>query len=310
MKNQSPTNVTACAPASVANLGSGFDCIGLAIKGLSDRVIVSPLKNPGIVVEVAGGRDIPLEANRNTAGLAAMALFKMTKCKRGVRIKIEKGIPPGSGLGSSAASAVAAVFGINRLFKLGLSREELIVPAMHGEIASAGIAHADNVAPSLLGNIVVGSASLERFRIIRAPSTLYSIIALPSLRLDTRISRAVLPENIRLEDAARQWARVAFLIEGFFSDNDESLAVGLGDEIAEPARKKLIPNFDLIKKRAIESGAIGMTISGGGPAMFGLARGRATALKIVRDLKKALSGKAPGYQIFATTIDKEGVRFA
>lgn len=301
-------SVTARAPATIANLGSAFDCAGLAVNGPHDEVTARRISGSKIIIESISGYSVPLDPDRNTASVAVRSLLKMAGRRGGLALSIKKGIMPGSGLGSSAASAAAAVFAADRLLDLGFSREELVIPAMEGERVSAGEPHTDNVAPALLGNIIIGSSNFRKFDTIISPLELFCVIALPEISLDTKKSRRVLPKTVPLRVAAKQWSRVAFLVEGLLSGDEEAIALGLGDEIIESARKRLIPNFGLIKKISLESGAIGATISSSGPAMFALVSGKNKARKIAEALSRGLGQKSPGYRIFNASIDRKGTR--
>lgn len=296
------------APATIANLGSAFDCAGLAIDALHDEVSLREIKGKKVIIEYITGYDLPFEAEQNTASVAVSYMLKKLKIKKGIGIGIDKGIPPGSGLGSSAASSAAAVFGVNKLLKLGLKKERLIEFAMEGERMAAGVAHVDNVAPALLGNIVIGDSRRMIFRTIESPDRLNLVIILPDFSLNTKMSRKVLPKSIELSTGIKQWTNVAFLIEGLaFSDYD-SIAAGLGDEIIEPARKKLIPNFDRIKKCGMKNGALGVTISGGGPSVFAAVKGARAASILVKKLNALLKMTDVNYRIYKAVCDREGSR--
>jgi homoserine kinase len=306
-------SITASAPATIANIGPGFDCLGMAICGLSDRVTASLVSGNGVRIHSISGlcEGIPSDVRQNTAGLAVRTLLRAGGTRAGIALDIVKGIPPGSGLGSSAASAVAAVVAVDRLLCLGLAPEGLISFAMQGERASAGTPHADNVAPALLGGVtIVRSTSPMDVATVRPSAKLRAVVMLPNYRLDTRRSRAVLPAGLSLNLATRQWSNVAGLVAGFCLKDDALIARSLEDLVAEPARKKLVPNFACIKRCAIRNGALGCTISGSGPTIFALAKNAIIAERIAAAIKKELLGRHPEYDIFIAAIDRRGAYIA
>lgn len=305
-KNKS---IIAYAPASIANLGPGFDCLGLAVHGLGDLVKAELIEGSSLRISNMSGKadGIPLVAAKNTASVAVKALLKHIGVKIGISLEIEKGIPPGSGLGSSAASSAAAVFAVSELLKLKISKEELVSFAAQGEKASSGVAHADNVAPSLLGGFTIASPEKKTVK-IKVPQQLTMVLIKPHMTIETKRSRAVLPKNVSLALCSVQGSYVAGLVAGICLRDFSLIQTFLQDDILEPARKKLIPHFSFIKNLALEHGAIACSIAGAGPSMFVLAEGNGQATHISRVLKRELKNKKPGFDIWISRGDNQGAR--
>ena len=271
---------TAFAPASVSNLAVGFDLLGHPIPNAGDRVTVRRLASPGVVMgEVTGvAGPLPADPAANTAGAALLRLLADHAPSLGLEVSIEKGIPLGSGIGGSAASAVAAVVAANALLPEPLSAADLFPYALVGEAVASGAVHGDNVAPSLFGGLVlVRSAEPPDVVGLPAPPSLRSVVVLPALRLDTREARAVLPRTIPLSDHVHQSANLAGVIAGLFAGDFDLIRRSLADLIVEPHRAPLIPGFADVKAAALAAGALGCSISGGGPSIFAWCDGDASA---------------------------------
>lgn len=271
---------SAFAPASVGNIGVGFDLLGHAIEGPRDvaharRIEAREVRIEAIGGEVAGARTIPLEAARNTAGAALLALREALRLPFGFALRIDKGIPLGSGLGGSAASCVAALVAANALLDAPLPREALYPYALDGESVSSGSRHGDNVAPMLLGGAVLATPS--RLLPLRVPGWLHAVVVHPDQVLETRRSRAVLAEPYPLHDIVAHGAHLAQLVLGLERGDPELLRAGLRDILVEPRRAGLIPGFAQVKQAALDHGALGASISGGGPSAFAWFESRAMA---------------------------------
>lgn len=304
-------SVTAVAPATIANLGPGFDCLGMAIGGLKDRVKATIVDGKKVLISSMTGKcdGITSDVKKNTAGLAVLSMLKRLKVTEGISLDIHKGIPAGSGMGSSAASAAAAVWAVSTLLGLKLSKHELIEFAMEGERASAGTPHADNVAPAVLGGVTIVRSTKPLDVVSITPSRkLKTVIVHPRMELKTKSSRAVLPKSVELSKAVDQWSNVAGLVAGLCNRDIELVGRCMEDVIIEPARKRLIPQFDLIKKTAMDCGALGCTISGGGPSVFAIVSSREDAERLTRTLAGKLTNKQPGFDIFWAGIDTNGAR--
>lgn len=263
--------VTAFAPASIGNVAVGFDILGLGFNAIGDHVRASRTANPGVVISSITGiaRELPLAAEKNTAGMAVLAMLQAAQPGFGVELAIEKGIPLGSGLGGSAASAVAAVVAVNALLPRSFSRLELLKFAMQGEAVTSGAAHVDNIAPSLFGGLVL-TVGVEQpnVRQIPAPAAVRCVLVHPHMQLPTREARAVLSRTVPLSTVIWQSANLAGFIAGCFTNDLALLRESLQDVMIEPQRQALIPGFATVKQNALDSGALGCSISGAGPTMF------------------------------------------
>lgn len=304
----SKQSIKVFAPASVSNLGCGFDIFGLAIDRPGDEITVRWNKS-GItcIKKITGdsGR-LPLEANRNTAGVAVAAMLKQLGEKRGVDIIINKKMPLGSGLGSSAASAVAAAYAVNLLLGKPFSKSELIPFAMEGERIACGSAHADNAAPSMLGGIVL-VRSLQPLDIIElpVPKKLKVVVIHPHVEVLTKDARAVLKGNIPLKTAVSQWANTAALVAALYKNDFDLLGKAVTDYVAEPARAALIPSFYNVKEAALQSGALACSISGSGPSVFALCNGNEN--KIAAAMKKVFQKAGIKSEAYISAVNKRGV---
>ncbi len=300
-------------PATIANLSCGFDVLGLCLEGIGDEMIIRKSTEKGIRITKITGADLPLETEKNVAGVAALAICKeainRVSFEHGFEIEIHKKIKAGSGIGSSSASAAGAVFGINELLGNTFSRKELVHFAMKGEAVASGCEHADNVAPCLLGGftLVRGYEPLDVIR-IDSPSELYAVALHPHIEVKTSDARAVLNPMIPLKDAITQWGNVGGLIAGLYTNNYELIGRSLNDVIVEPLRKKLIPGFDTTKFAAIHNGALGAGISGAGPSIFALCKGQEIAEKVAIAMTEAHSITGIPSDIHISKINPIGVK--
>ena len=279
-------SVTVRAPCSTANLGPGFDVFGLALDAFYDEVTVTK-KGKGITI--VSSDNIPLNPNKNTAGLVANAMKKKKKLTGGIEIKIRKNVPPGFGMGSSAASAAACAIGINKLYNLKLNQNQLISYAGIGEKASAGSIHYDNVAASILGGfVIVNSDPLSVTRIV-APKDLILCVGIPKIKVPkkkTKVSRSVIPKTVKLSDSIRNLANAANIVAGFLNKDSNLIGKSVEDVIVEPARKHMIPGFNNVKNNALRAGAFGVTISGAGPSVIAFASKKQNLTKIGTSMKR------------------------
>ena len=262
---------TAFAPASVGNVAIGFDILGMAVDALGDRVTVSRSSQPGVRITAISGvpEELPLEAERNTAGRALMAMQEALKPGFGFEMQIQKGIPLGSGLGGSAASAVGAVVAANALLPQGVSKLELLKFAMQGEKVASGSLHVDNIAPSLFGGLVL-TVGIDHPRVkqIPVPAGIKSVIVHPHMFLSTKQARAILKRTVELSDFVWQTANLAGFISGCYTDDLDMIRASFQDVVIEPQRQALIPGFNDVRQAAMDAGALGCSISGAGPTMF------------------------------------------
>ncbi|MEN9846714.1 MAG: homoserine kinase [Pseudomonadota bacterium] len=292
-------SVTVFAPATVANVGSAFDVLGFAVAAPGDTVTVRRATTPGVTIsDITGDNGIlTTDSSKNTAGVSVLALLKHLESKDrrafgdiGVEISLTKGLPIGSGLGSSSASTVAAVVAANELCGAPLSREELLRFAMEGERVACGAAHADNVAPALLGGFVL-IRSYDPLDIVHlpTPSNAWVTVLSPSLELKTQDARKVLKRSVSLESAISQWGNVAALVAGIYQNDIALMGRALEDKIVEPERAQLIPGYAAAKRAALEAGASGCSISGSGPSLFALAQSEDIAHRVGAAMRKAFA---------------------
>ncbi len=264
-------SATAFAPASVGNVAIGFDILGFAVDALGDRITVTRSATPGVRITGSSGvvSDLPTEPEKNTAGCALIALNVAAQPDFGFEMHIEKGIPLGSGLGGSAASAVGAVVAANALLAEPLPKLELLKFAMQGEAVASGSLHADNIAPSMFGGLVL-TVGIDNPRVkqIPVPQGLQAVIVHPHMFLSTRQARAILKREVPMADFVWQTANLAGFISGCYTDDFDLIRECLNDVVIEPQRRQLIPGFSAVRAAAIAAGALGCSISGAGPTMF------------------------------------------
>ena len=303
-------SVSAYAPATVANVCCAFDVLGFAVDKPGDIVTVSKTDSPkNISIKSITGDNgkLPLDPKKNTASVAVQEFLNFLKIDTGISITIDKKMPLGSGLGSSAASSVAALFAINELFNKPLSREELLPFAIKAESIACGAAHADNVAPALFGGfILIRNNSPLDITQIPSPENLYSSIVHPKIEVNTRDARKILKQEIPLTKATKQWANIAGLIAGLYRSDYDLISRSLEDHIFEEHRKILIPGFDKIKKKALQSGALGCGISGSGPSVFALSTSEKEANKIAKNMSLAFTEEGVESNSFVSKINNTG----
>jgi homoserine kinase len=306
-------SVRAFAPATVANVVCGFDIFGFAVDAPGDEVVAHMRDEPGVSISLITGDAgrLPYEAVANTAGAAALALLAHLGTLYGVELEVHKRMPLGSGLGSSAASAVAAVVAVNALLSEPLCRAELLPFALAGEQVSCGPAavHADNVAPSLLGGFtLIRSTHPLDIVPLPTPPSLHCALAHPNLEVRTADARRVLPSHVPLEDAVIQWGNVAGLVAGLFCSDLALISRSLQDVIVEPVRASLIPGFDQVKRAALDVGALGCGISGACPTVFALCDSHESAEKAGDAMRAAFADAGLMSQVYVSGINRQGAR--
>ncbi len=302
-------SVEVFCPATVANVSCGFDVLGMALENVGDRMVITENVRKGINITKIVGQDIPLEAHRNVAGVAALEMLSALDVTIGFNIEIYKNIKSGSGIGSSAASSTGAVFGINYLLGNPLSRKELIPFAIKGEELASGVAHADNVAPALLGGftLVRSYTPLDVLK-LHTPKALFVTVIHPQIEIKTADSRDILKNRIPLKAAIKQWGNLGGLISGLYTEDYDLIGRSLEDVIVEPIRSILIPSFETVKIKSIESGALGCGISGSGPSIFALSKGIETAKKVAQAMDITYKYLGIDYDIYISPINSKGVR--
>ncbi|NLR58523.1 homoserine kinase [Chitinophaga polysaccharea] len=298
------------APGTVANVACGFDVIGLALDAPGDEMILRRSSEPGIRITAIHGADLPLEASRNVAGVAVQALLqKYERPDIGIEIEIFKKIHPGSGIGSSAASSAGAVVGVNHLLGEPFTKKQLVRFAMEGERLACGSAHADNVAPAILGGFtLVRSYRPLDITGLRTPEHLWVTVIHPQIEVKTSDAREILKQKVLMTDAIRQWGNVAALVAGLYQDDYELISRSLEDVIVEPVRAILIPAFHELKLKCKEAGALGGGISGSGPSVFMLSKGEENARKVAATMDSVYAPLGVDYKIYVSQINTAGVK--
>ncbi len=297
------------APATVSNIGCGFDIMGFAIEEPGDQVVIRISNNKGVKITVITGDNskLPYNPKLNTAGAPAISILKEYAPSLGVEIEIHKKMPFGSGLGSSAASAVASAFAMNHLLELNLSLDELLKFALEGEIIASGGIHADNVAPSLYGGFtLIRDYNPIDIIQIECPKDLYCTVIHPHIEISTKAAREILPKEIAINKAVTQWGNCSALVAGLLMNDYSLIGRSIKDVIIEPYRALLIPGYYQMQQAAVNSGALGCNISGSGPSLFALSRGRETAQKVGMAMLVELSNHNLEGDLYLSPINKEG----
>jgi homoserine kinase len=305
-----PTDATAFAPATVANVGIGFDILGHSVDAVGDRVRVRRIDQPVVRIRAVTGvaGEIPVEPKSNTAGRALQAMHAALDLGYGFEIDIDKGIPLASGMGGSAASAVAAVVAANALIEAPLPLLRLLKYAMEGEIVASGSAHVDNIAPCLYGGLVL-TVGIDHPRVkqIPVPPSLRCVLVHPHMHLGTREARAVLKSDVSRSDFVWQSANLAGFISGCYSNDLEMIRDSFNDVIIEPQRQNLIPGFKDVQRGAMSAGALGCSISGAGPTIFAWAE--VVHTEAVRAaMSAAFSNHGLKTDTWISTLDSAGAR--
>ncbi len=301
---------TAFAPASVGNVAIGFDILGFAVDALGDRVTVTRAQKQGVVITgikgIAG--KLPLEPERNTAGRALLAMHEALHPDFGFAMQIDKGIPLGSGLGGSAASAVGAVVAANALLPNPCSKLQLLQFAMQGEAVASGSLHVDNISPSLFGGLVL-TVGIDHPRVkqIPVPPDVRAVIVHPHMFLSTKQARAILKRTVDLSDFVWQTANLAGFISGCYTNDLDMIRASLEDVVIEPQRQALIPGFQEVRRASLEAGALGCSISGAGPTMFAWAPA-ASAAGVLEAMSREFARRSIQLDKWITEIRSEGAR--
>lgn len=295
-------------PATIANISCGFDVLGLALEAIGDEMIVQKTKEPGIRISKITGQSLPLETANNVAGVAGLAFLEESNYTGGFEIEIHKKIKAGSGIGSSAASAAGAVWAMNELLDKPFSPIELVKFAMQGEALASGVAHADNVAPAIYGGFTL-VRSYEPLDIIKinTPPELFASVIHPQIEVKTSDSRKILKTSISLKDGIKQWGNVGGLVSGLFLEDYDLIGRSLVDHIIEPIRSMLIPGFGDVKSKTMKAGALGTGISGSGPSIFALSRGKETAEKVAEAMRNVYLNIGVEYDVYVSKINTKGM---
>ena len=296
------------SPGTVANLVCGFDVLGLCLNEPNDLMEVKLLDQKKIIIHSADGYPLPLDPAQNTAGAPLIEMIEEVEGNIGFEVTIHKRIKPGSGIGSSAASASGAVVAANYLLGNIFTKEDLVRFAMFGEKVATGVKHADNIAPGIYGGITL-IRSIFPLDIVSIPAPqLYVTVVHPQIEVRTKDARQILRKEVLLKDAIKQWGNIAGLVAGFMKNDLDLIGRSLEDVIIEPVRSILIPGFDEVKNRCKEAGALGGGISGSGPSLFMLSKDEATAIVVETVMKDIYNTIGLDYHTHVTTINMEGVK--
>jgi homoserine kinase len=297
------------SPGSVTNLSCGYDILGFCLDKVGDTITITKTPEKGIIISSIDKYDLPTSIDENVAGIAAQAMISEVSIDYGIDIKIEKGIKPGSGIGSSAASSAGVVYAINKLIGSPFTNLQLIRFAMEGEKYVSGSYHADNVSPILLGGFTL-VRSIEELDIIKLPNPkdLIATIIRPEIELKTSDSRKVVKSKVTIDKMVRQSANLAAFISSLYTEDYELMSSSIVDEIIEPDRALLIPEYYNIKEISTKAGAIACGISGSGPAIFSLSKSSEVANDILNKMSSHFDSVNITYNGFVSIINSEGVK--
>ena len=297
------------APASIANLGCGFDIMGLALDEVGDILEMTASEGDGI--SIVNQTDVPLpdDIEENVITPVIRKFLEMTGQKAQIDVTICQKIYPGSGIGSSAASSAAAAYGMNELFDCPLSDDEMVICAMEGENLASGGYHADNAAPALLGGIILirGYEPLDIIQ-LPIPGNFYCAVVHPKIMVSTKAARSILPKAVPMHDAISQWGNVGGLVAGLYSGNIGLVGRAMRDAVAEPYRKQFIPGFDELRERILASGSMAMNISGSGPSVFSLSGKREIAHRAGEIMKEHFDARGIPCEVYVVKVTNKGAK--
>ena len=300
-------------PASLSNLGPGFDTLGLCLKDVGDVVEVCKSDKEGVAIfldDCGSKAGIPVDPFKNTAGVAALEVLKLLGATTGVDLYIKKGFTPGSGIGSSAACAAAAAWAVNVLHGTPLSKDDLLEAVLEGEAIASGAKHGDNALPALLGGLIlVSSQHPTEYRRISIDYPFFISLILPQIQVLTKKARAMLPATVPLKTAVFQASALGFMVDAFRAgDLAEVGRWMMQDQLAEPVRADLVPCYDSVKRAALGSGAFGCALTGSGPAMFAISEDEVTAKRIMQSMIEASNLHGISASGYITAPNEAGAR--
>lgn len=301
-------SVTVHTPATLSNLCCGFDILGMALQQPYDIITINETAGTEICIKHLDNYGLTTDPKQNIAGVVLEAMRSHLKSTQGFEIIIEKKIKPGSGIGSSAASAAGVAVAANAILQANFTQQQLVEFAMEGEVMASGSRHADNLAPCIYGGLVLirDTPSLDIIA-IDTPE-LYITIVHPQIEIKTSYARSILPKELPLKTAITQWANVAGLVTGFMQHDYSLISRSLKDVVAEPVRSPLIPGFDEVRERSMQVGALGGGISGSGPSLFMLSQTAEIASLVEKEMQSIYEKLGVEYKTYVTTIAKHGVR--
>lgn len=303
-------SVRVFAPGTVANMGCGFDVMGMTLNGAGDILTVSVSEGDGLVIENRSEVELPTDIDKNVITPAVRALMKEFGEPRMIEVIVESKIAPGSGIGSSAASSAAAVYALNEALGSPFSPEKLVEFAMEGEkLISGGTPHADNVGPAILGGVVL-MRGYEPLDIVRlpVPDNFFCSVVHPDIMVSTKDARAVLPHEIPMRTAVKQWGNVAGLVAGLALKDVYLIGRAMVDSVVEPHRKHFIPGFDELRAKVLEAGAIAVNISGAGPSVFAVSSDMDTASRVGEVMSRHFGDIGIGSDLYVGTVSNQGCR--
>lgn len=296
------------SPATIANLVCGFDILGLAVEEPYDHMTIERSEHPGIEIVHLDDYHLSTVPAENVAGGALLAMLEDVTDAPGIKLTIDKKIKPGSGLGSSAASAAGAVMAASKIIQQKFTQEDLIRYAMYGEKVASGVKHADNITPCLMGGVTL-IRSIKPLDIVPLNSPdLHITIVHPQIEVKTSDARQILKKEVPLKQAIKQWGNIAGLVAGFEKGDYALIGRSLEDGIIEPVRSILIPGFDQVKLLSKEAGALGGGISGSGPSLFMLSKDDATAREVEQVMKDVYTKIGIDFKTYVTKLNKEGIK--
>lgn len=300
--------ITVLAPATVSNVVCGFDCLGFALNEPCDLMTVRLIDERTVRIFHLDEFELPTETEKNVAGAALLSLLEAAVENIGFEVEITKKIKPGSGIGSSSASAVGAVVAANKLLNERFTLAELAEFALAGEFVASQGRHADNVAPCLYGGFVL-VRSTSPLDVVRLDfPEIFATVIHPQIEIKTSYARAILPKNVLLKDAINQWSNLGALVAALSKGDYELISRSLEDFIVEPVRKSLIPHFDALKTESLKAGALGGGISGSGPSFFMLSETIETANEVEKAMREIYSQTEIDFNIYVSEINSEGVK--
>ncbi|MBX3290599.1 MAG: homoserine kinase [Acidobacteria bacterium] len=300
-------DITIFSPATVSNVVCGFDCLGFSIAEPFDKLTIRKTDEQGIRIINNDDFGLPADPQMNVAGVAVLEMLRVAGIDQGLEITSTKSIKPGSGIGSSAASSCGAVVGVNELLGLGFSKRELVEFAMRGEMLASGARHADNAAPCIYGGFVLVRSAEPLDVVELSCPPLWVTVIHPQIEIKTAEARAILPVDVPLRSAVRQWSNLGAFVAALSSGDLDLLSRSMEDVIVEPVRKGLIPHFDEVMKAGRTAGAIGGGISGSGPSMFLLAENENTAVAIGQAIRNEYAVTGIDFNTYVSEIKRGGV---
>lgn len=301
--------VSVLAPATVSNVVCGFDCLGFALAKPFDEIVVRRIDEQVVRIRHLDDFGLPTNPQKNVAGVALLAMMGAADLDFGFEVEITKGIKPGSGIGSSAASSCGAVVAANRILDDRFTKQELVGFAIQGERLASGAPHADNVAPCIVGGFTL-IRSVDPLDIVELEfPTLFATVIHPQIEIKTADARAILPKDVPLRDAVRQWADLGAFVAGLAKGDHELISRSMEDFIIEPVRRSLIPGFDEIKNASLSAGALGGGISGSGPSIFMLSESREQASNVEGAMRRAFERTGMEFNTYSSEICTDGVKF-